>query len=363
MRTAMPAGPPARRVDRFEWERALRDDPTLKERPHHVALVLATYANPDGTSVRPGIKTVAHDARMALSTARAHIKTLRDLGWLKRVRYGSSGGGVNDADEHHLTVPVGAAVSRPSAGRAPHVEPDGHRPDHAATAEIIAEPARRRPAAPARVAAPPAVRRSSTPTSAHQPAVPGPDHCSPASSAPADHRSPVSEPPPASERTTASWPAPTNQDQINTKAARVDNAPPPRCPTCSSQPPGSWGPPCYDCAELGRAHRARQTDLARAYARARRSCTECNVYGWLLGPDGELLDLRCDHPTVPPEVWTGAVDTAPPLPPPIEDPPAAAMPEQRGRHALAEDAPTIDHPPGWRPSPTPRHRAEDLTDA
>lgn len=318
---------PTRRAARFEWERALRADRTLKERPHHVALVLATYADADGTNVRPKVKTVARDARMPESTTRAHLKTLRDLGWLRRVKRGSFGGTADAADVHELTVPVGAAVGRSPA------DPD----------DIVPPPTRERSSEPA-------VPRQRS-TSAHQPAVPPTTTADEPALPTPDHRSPVSAPPLASERTTAHQPAPTNHHQIMTKAARADDAapPPPRCPRCSDQPPGSWGPPCGDCAALGRAHRARLTDLTRAYARARRCCTECDAFGFLLGPDRERLDLRCDHPTVAPEVWAGETLAAPPVPPPLE------APTYEGRHRA-------EHPPGWRPSPHPRPDQETLTD-
>ncbi len=134
----------------------------------------------------------------------------------------------------------------------------------------------------------------------------------------------------------------------------VERPPAPRCPRHCDTAPGSWVPEnCRDCAVLGRAHRARHTDLARAEARARRACTECNRYGLMLGPDGELLDLRCAHPTVPDEIWAGHDLTAPPKPPPVEASPARHRQPAAGRDDRQA--------PGWRPSPYPRTRPLERT--
>jgi hypothetical protein len=140
----------------------------------------------------------------------------------------------------------------------------------------------------------------------------------------------------------------------STRASREQ----PRCPRHDDQPTGSWGPDCHDCAVLGRAHRARQTEHARAYARARRACTECNAYGLMLGAGGELLDLRCAHPTVPDEIWSGHALTAPPNPPPVEA-------GHDARHRMPTPAATSDDhpPPRWRPSPHPRTRPLERTPA
>lgn len=331
--TVEATGPPlARRVGRFAWERAL-DHSQLPPRTRLVAFALGTFADADGTNVRPGIAAVARRAGLPESTTRAHLKTLRTAGWADRVKLGSRGGTSTDADQYHLTVPAAAVDDRPAPAPAKD----------------------RSPAAAARCSpTPPLTRRPDpAPTTAHQPAqAPAATAHQRAQAAP-DHRSPAAEPLLTSQRTTAHQPAPTNQDHFLTKArgASYASGPPPRCPQCSHQAPGSWGPPCGDCAALSRAHRARHTDLARGEARARRACRQCNEFGLRVGPDGQLpdqrLDQRCSHPGVPDWIWTGA---EPPAPPPA------------GRQRRPDRPPAHSGlPSGWRPSPRPRPRTPEGT--
>lgn len=108
MTGAHPAG-------RFDWERALRrsDLPKLRKL---VAFTLATYADPDGTSARPGLTELADACSMPYSTVKAHLKALRDAGWLDRTVRGSSLGRRAMADEHHLTVPIHSSLVSPDRG-------------------------------------------------------------------------------------------------------------------------------------------------------------------------------------------------------------------------------------------------------
>jgi predicted RNA binding protein YcfA (HicA-like mRNA interferase family) len=105
MTTPHPAG-------RFDWERAVRrsDLPKLRKL---VAFALATYADPDGTNARPGLEELADACSMPYSTVKAHMKGLRDDGWLERTVRGSSLGRRKLADEHHLTVPVHSSLVSP----------------------------------------------------------------------------------------------------------------------------------------------------------------------------------------------------------------------------------------------------------
>lgn len=148
-------------------------------------------------------------------------------------------------------------------------------------------------------------------------------------------------------------PAPPGRAEAARIRSRAHTAygPPPPAPRClphADLPADTWPPGCPDCARLARAQRARHTDLARGEARARRACRDCNRFGLVLGPAGQLLDQRfdrrCTHPHVPDWIWTGTD-------PPGRRAPAAGRPDPQTAYP--------GRPPGWRPSPTPRPRTPE----
>src|SRR5665647_636709 len=90
---------------RFEWERIIRRvymDPSTKL----VALVLATYANKDGTQVRPGRKRLAAVTCLSVRTVDRHLDELRSLNFLDRMAKGSNTGTRDLADVYRLTIPT-----------------------------------------------------------------------------------------------------------------------------------------------------------------------------------------------------------------------------------------------------------------
>lgn len=109
--TATPAAA-AHPAGRFDWERAVRRSQLPKLRKL-VALTLATYADLDGTNVRPGLVELAEACSMPYSTVKAHVSALRAGGWLDRTVRGSSLGRRAIADEHHLTVPIHSSLASP----------------------------------------------------------------------------------------------------------------------------------------------------------------------------------------------------------------------------------------------------------
>lgn len=70
-----------------------------------VAYTLTHYANPDGTSVRPGEKLLAKDCEMGERTVRDALSRLREVGLIERVVCGSEYGRGGMADEYRLTHP------------------------------------------------------------------------------------------------------------------------------------------------------------------------------------------------------------------------------------------------------------------
>lgn len=76
------------KCDRFEWERLVKSADALTGRMVHTALALATYADPDGSRVRPGVELLADDCRCSVATVRRALKVLESFGLLHKVTRG-----------------------------------------------------------------------------------------------------------------------------------------------------------------------------------------------------------------------------------------------------------------------------------
>lgn len=90
-------------IDRFDWQRIIR----RLEIPSGVkflALMLATYADPDGTRVHPGVKRLARVMDVSEPTVKRSMAVLRSLGLVVLVKQGNRW--ANQADEYRLTVPM-----------------------------------------------------------------------------------------------------------------------------------------------------------------------------------------------------------------------------------------------------------------
>jgi hypothetical protein len=112
--TLMPA-------ERFEWERLIRRVivPVPTDRAHRrgapsrdtvklVALLLATYANPDGTRVRPGDNRLVAVTGKSKSVIKRCLALLRSMGLIHCVVVGSSYGRRGWTSEYRLTIPQDA---------------------------------------------------------------------------------------------------------------------------------------------------------------------------------------------------------------------------------------------------------------
>ncbi|MDP9397692.1 MAG: helix-turn-helix domain-containing protein [Actinomycetota bacterium] len=96
---------PDESAGRFEWERIVRRakiDPTAK----YVGMVLATYANRDGTKAHPGRTRLAAVTGKSERTVDRALDLLRELGLLQRTTRGSSAGRQGLADVYRLTIPA-----------------------------------------------------------------------------------------------------------------------------------------------------------------------------------------------------------------------------------------------------------------
>jgi DNA-binding transcriptional ArsR family regulator len=86
--------------------------------PKYVGMVMAQYANRDGTSIRPGVARLVAVTQLSERTVRGALTELRDLGLLRRTREGSSRGRQALTDEYELSIPPDALT------RIPMLSPD-----------------------------------------------------------------------------------------------------------------------------------------------------------------------------------------------------------------------------------------------
>lgn len=91
---------------RFTWERDLRAS-TLSIRTKGVAMIMASYANANGASIRPGHTQLAADTSVSVATLKRALAELHAAGFIDTVArgrsYGRGGGGF--ASEYRLTLP------------------------------------------------------------------------------------------------------------------------------------------------------------------------------------------------------------------------------------------------------------------
>lgn len=99
-----------RPCSRFDWERLLRRAQALSPEAQGTGLILATYADQDGSRVRPGVMRLAVVRRRSEPTVKRHIRELVDLGLLQLIRRGGGFGEHARANEYRLTMPVEARM-------------------------------------------------------------------------------------------------------------------------------------------------------------------------------------------------------------------------------------------------------------
>lgn len=91
-------------VPRFEWERIVRRI-VLPKHVKLLALVLATYSDPDGTRVRPGNEVLADVTGDSEKNVRRIMAQLRRMCLIEMVTRGGGRGGKGRASEYRLTIP------------------------------------------------------------------------------------------------------------------------------------------------------------------------------------------------------------------------------------------------------------------
>lgn len=119
-----------RPIGRFEWERLVRRIVMPKE-DKFLALMMATWADLDGTRVRPGTRWLMNATGDSERTVRRHITLLtKQWGLIELVSRGGGRGGQGRASEWRLTIPVDLLERHTLLG--PDGGPDD-RPDSPAT--------------------------------------------------------------------------------------------------------------------------------------------------------------------------------------------------------------------------------------
>lgn len=86
---------------RRQWEHVIRD---AEMKPEHklLGLILATYANYDGTNIRPGDERLATALNVSRRTIIRHRQALIEMGWIRRTRVRRS---MSQTDTYRLTLP------------------------------------------------------------------------------------------------------------------------------------------------------------------------------------------------------------------------------------------------------------------
>lgn len=95
-----------RPVTRYEWERIMRRVRLGMPMAKYVGLVLAQYANTDGTNAFPSQDKLARVCEVSEKTVRTALAELRDRGLIVRVRKGGLRGTQAISDVYNLAIPA-----------------------------------------------------------------------------------------------------------------------------------------------------------------------------------------------------------------------------------------------------------------
>lgn len=118
---------------RYAWRRLVVRDGHLTDATRRVLLELESYANPDGSNARPGVRRIAEalasaDGYVNEKTVRRALATGVERGFIECVEKGHTGRGRNVADVYRLSfeaLPVDIQMSTGDSSTTGH--PDVHR--------------------------------------------------------------------------------------------------------------------------------------------------------------------------------------------------------------------------------------------
>lgn len=89
-------------IGRFDWERIVRRV-QIPSGVKFLALMMATYADPDGSRVHPGVERLARVMGVSEPTVKRSLAVLRSYGLIVLVKQGNRW--ANQADDYQLAVP------------------------------------------------------------------------------------------------------------------------------------------------------------------------------------------------------------------------------------------------------------------
>lgn len=92
--------------NRYEWERIMRRVRFGAPMTKYVGMVLAQYANTDGTNAFPSVDKLARVCEVSEKTVRTALGELRERGLIVRVRRGGMRGTQAYSDVHNLAIPA-----------------------------------------------------------------------------------------------------------------------------------------------------------------------------------------------------------------------------------------------------------------
>lgn len=105
---------------RWTWERAVRDRAAkegMKPSEQHIALLLATYADPMGDGIFPSITTICQASGKGRSAVNEALKGLRESGWIKQVQRGNNIKGRSGSSRYVLAIPPAKKSGQPDTNK------------------------------------------------------------------------------------------------------------------------------------------------------------------------------------------------------------------------------------------------------
>lgn len=145
---ARPSTATSQAMGRFVWEKRLRAAKDISWSARATGLLLATYANRDGSNVRPGVPRLMKDTGLKERALRNHLAELRNAGYIVETSNWTAAEqraqklatvyqlAVPVAAKRGLTVAKGASgyqegcISVPGKGASDCTPPDQVSPDH-----------------------------------------------------------------------------------------------------------------------------------------------------------------------------------------------------------------------------------------
>ena len=93
-------------ANKWEWEQALKDRSRKEGMTpgcQHVALLMSTYADGDGTKIRPSAQKLVDVSGKSRASVHEALRYLRNAGWVHQVSRGA--GATRRASVYRLTIP------------------------------------------------------------------------------------------------------------------------------------------------------------------------------------------------------------------------------------------------------------------